>query len=376
MTLSTPILQFGTSRFLQAHADLFISEAMANGDALGGITVVQTTDSPTSAARIQAFGDPKGYPVRIRGVVNGRPFDETRTGHAIKRALQASQDWAEVRQAFLNAQVILSNVSDKGYDLDPADSSFPDAQTVPRSYPAKLVSLLHHRWQVLPDAPLSLFPCELIPRNGDKLLDAVVGLARDWGLHDHFLYYLRETCRWANSLVDRIVSQPIEPIGAVAEPYALWAIEKQSGLILPCAHPSIVLTDDLSRFERLKLYLLNLAHTMLAEGWLAEQREPDETVLQAMSNPRIRAGLESCWMEEVMPVLVDQGLGTDAEAYIGHLRDRLLNPFLFHRLRDISQNHAEKKRRRLAPVVDYAQRHGLITRQTRLRAALASGLGE
>ena len=30
---STPILQFGTSRFLQAHADLFISQAMQGGDA-------------------------------------------------------------------------------------------------------------------------------------------------------------------------------------------------------------------------------------------------------------------------------------------------------------------------------------------------------
>jgi tagaturonate reductase len=41
--MATPILQFGTSRFLQAHADLFIDEALRKGDALGRITVVQTT---------------------------------------------------------------------------------------------------------------------------------------------------------------------------------------------------------------------------------------------------------------------------------------------------------------------------------------------
>ena len=39
----TPILQFGTSRFLQAHADLFISEALARGEALGPVTVVQSS---------------------------------------------------------------------------------------------------------------------------------------------------------------------------------------------------------------------------------------------------------------------------------------------------------------------------------------------
>lgn len=53
--LSTPILQFGTSRFLQAHADLFISQALSRGQALGKVTVVQTTASPDSARRVQAL---------------------------------------------------------------------------------------------------------------------------------------------------------------------------------------------------------------------------------------------------------------------------------------------------------------------------------
>ncbi|CAN7320533.1 hypothetical protein [Mesorhizobium caraganae] len=36
----TPIFQFGTSRFLQAHAALFVHEALQAGDAVGPITVV------------------------------------------------------------------------------------------------------------------------------------------------------------------------------------------------------------------------------------------------------------------------------------------------------------------------------------------------
>ena len=46
-----PILQFGTSRFLQAHADLFVSEAAQAKQALGNITIVQTTNSAQGAAR-------------------------------------------------------------------------------------------------------------------------------------------------------------------------------------------------------------------------------------------------------------------------------------------------------------------------------------
>ena len=41
--MSRRIVQFGTSRFLQAHADLFVHEARAAGQAIGPITVVKTT---------------------------------------------------------------------------------------------------------------------------------------------------------------------------------------------------------------------------------------------------------------------------------------------------------------------------------------------
>jgi len=68
----TPILQFGTSRFLQAHVDLFISQALGNGQALGKVTVVQTTGSADSAERVQALASGAGYPVRIQGLDNGQ----------------------------------------------------------------------------------------------------------------------------------------------------------------------------------------------------------------------------------------------------------------------------------------------------------------
>lgn len=373
-TLSTPILQFGTSRFLQAHADLFVSEAMEAGEALGPIAVVQTTASPESAARIAAMADGAGYPVRIRGLKAGSRIDEERRGRAVRRALQADRDWAEVRRiAVEEAAVILSNTGDRGFDLDERDDAalIADPARVPRSFPAKLAVLLFARWQKRPDAPISLFPCELVSRNGDRLRDLVAGLAGAWGLPEGFVAYLHERCRWANSLVDRIVSEPIQPVGAVAEPYALWAIEAQDGLVLPCRHEAIVVTDDLPRYERLKLHLLNLGHTYLAERWLEGGRAADETVLQIMNDPAIRADLEAVWAEEVLPVFAAEGLGEEAAAYAGEVRDRFLNPFLAHRIADIAQNHAEKKRRRLAPVIALAEQHGLDIPQTRLRAACA-----
>ncbi|WP_185970248.1 MULTISPECIES: hypothetical protein [unclassified Mesorhizobium] len=51
----TPIFQFGTSRFLQAHAALFLHEAMSAGDEVGPITVVAISGSLAGRARLQAL---------------------------------------------------------------------------------------------------------------------------------------------------------------------------------------------------------------------------------------------------------------------------------------------------------------------------------
>lgn len=374
MTPDTPILQFGTSRFLLAHADLFVSQALDKGEALGRIAIVQTTGNAESLKRVAALNSGAPYPVRIRGIRDGQEVDEEIRGGAVARALTAATDWAEVRRLACEAAVILSNTGDRGYELDSADNAglAGDFTAVPKSFPAKLCMLLLERFQRNPEAPVSIFPCELVPRNGEKLKQVIRRLADEWQLPAGFAFYLNEKCRFANSLVDRIVSEPIDPVGAVAEPYALWAIEKQDGLVLPCTHPAVVLTDDLDHYEKLKLFLLNLGHSYLAERWLQDVRAKDETVRQAMADDALVTDLETLWRDEVLPVFAAEGMGDDAQAYIGVLRERLRNPFLAHRLSDIAGNHDEKKRRRFVPVIAAAERLGLDLPQTKLRAALAT----
>ncbi len=376
---ANPILQFGTSRFLQAHVDLFVSQALERGDtgqALGGITVVQTTDSPASARRVAALTEGDGYPVRIRGLHNGQAVDHTLRCRSVRRALQAHADWLQVLDAAArDAQVMVSNTADRGFQLDALDGPglIGSTQQVPRSFPAKLSVLLHHRWQLNPDAALSIYPCELLERNGDTLRDLLVELSGQWDLPDAFVGWLQGHCVWANSLVDRIVSEPIEPVGAVAEPYALWAIERQPRLLLPCVHENIVLTDDLTPYARLKLFLLNAGHSYLAELWLRGGRSADKTVGQAMGEPALRGELEALWAEEIVPVFDAFGKGDAARTYLVDVRERLSNPFLVHRLAEIANNHEQKKQRRFAPLIDLAAQRQLTLPQRRLRAALASG---
>jgi tagaturonate reductase len=147
---------------------------------------------------------------------------------------------------------------------------------------------------------------------------------------------------------------------------------------LPCIHPAIVLTDDLQHFERLKLFLLNLGHTFLAERWMRDARPADETVYRAMNDPVLRAALETVWCEEVLPVFEALGKRDDALAYVAQLRERLLNPFLEHRLADIAQNHAQKKQRRIAPLLELAvlltRTKGVRLEQPRLTEMLIGGI--
>ena len=372
--MSNPILQFGTSRFLQAHVDLFVAEAARRGpsNALGRITVVQSTSNAASRARIDALRASSVYPVRIRGRQGNSTIDVTVQCDAITEALNAADDWPALRaRARHDVKVIVSNTGDTGYaSFDEDIARNLQENSVPRGFPAKLTVLLHDRF-IAGAEPVTLLPCELISRNGDTLRDLVIDIAKRWQADDAFIHYLQHDCIWVNSLVDRIVSEPIHPVGAIAEPYALWAIERQPGMVLPCEHEDIVLTDDLARYERLKLLLLNLGHTMLAELWLADRAAADINVRDAMSNETWRTTLESTWRDEVLPVFDALGEHDVARAYLVDVRDRFENPFLDHRLSDIARNHAEKKQRRFKQAVELAHQLGLNIEQRRLMAALS-----
>ena len=341
--MDTPILQFGTSRFLQAHADLFVGEALEEGEALGRITVVQTTGSPERAGRLAALAAPGGYRVIVRGRKDGRDVEREKRVTSIARTLSTASDWETVRRVFREeAAVVLSNTGDTGYAVGPDDLAGP----VPASFPGKLLALLHDRFAANRRG-LTVLPCELVSRNGDVLKRLILELQADRYPESDFRDWLCESVIWGNTLVDRIVSEPLEPAGAVAEPYALWAIENQPGLTLPCRHADIRLVDDLTPYEKLKLHILNLGHTVLADIWLRENRPAEETVKAILTDAGVRQRLLSIYREEVVPGFAARGLGHEAEAYVAATLERFDNPFLEHRLADIANHHAQKRVRRI-----------------------------
>ncbi|MBU0643741.1 MAG: mannitol dehydrogenase family protein [Alphaproteobacteria bacterium] len=346
----TPVVQFGTSRFLQAHADLFLAE----GSPARTITVVQTSGSSARAGRLAAFTAPGGYPVRIRGQQGGQIIDEERRVSAVTRTLSSATDWQELSRVISEeAQFILSNTSDAGFDPQPDDTTPRPMQS--QSYPAKLYHLLAAR-HMSGGAPLSIFPMELIPENGSVLRARVLEIAAANGASADLTGWLGR-CLWANSLVDRIVSEPIEPVGAVAEPYALWAIEAQPGLVPPTDHPSIKMVPSLETIERLKLHILNLGHTAMAAFWMQEDgpvTASDALVRDLLAGP-MGTRVTQLMQDEVLPGFAVHGMGAAAQAYLTTTLERFANPFLDHRIADIAQNHAQKLDRRIGTFLTWVR---------------------
>ncbi|MEI2299126.1 mannitol dehydrogenase family protein [Ensifer sp. MJa1] len=341
--MPTPIVQFGTSRFLQAHADLFISEALKTGAAPGPITVVQTTGSKERSGRLAALTRPEGFPIVIRGLLHGARIDRTERVTSVTRALSTSENWNEVQQVIADeAEILISNTGDTGYQIGGDDR----ATEIPRSFPGKLLLLLKARFNIS-RRPLTILPCELVSRNGDVLKALMLRLAAERIEDAAYARWLDEAVVWANTLVDRIVSEPLEPAGAIAEPYALWAIENQPGLQLPCLHPSVKLVDDLTPHEKLKLHILNLGHTVLADIWLKQGRDGDETVREILADATVAARLDAIYRTEVLPAFSARHLESEAADYVAATLERFRNPFLNHRISDIANHHQEKIERRI-----------------------------
>jgi tagaturonate reductase len=349
-TLPETVLQFGSGRFLRAFADLFIHQANAQGQGVGRVVIVQSTGGERAGGLNRQGGR---YHVVVRGLEGGAVVDRVEPCESISRALVAGSQWPDVLALARSPQlrIVLSNTTEKGYDLDPADGP-NDAP--PRSFPAKLLAVLRARHEAgLPG--LTIVPCELRERQADLLRGLVVDLARGWGLDPAFIGWLESQCAWLNTLVDRIVTgtpagHPLlgeDPMLTACEPYALWAIEEKPGVGRFIEHPAVVWAADVMPYFLRKVRILNGGHTaLLIKAWPLGFR----TVREAVSDPGLGAWLERLLFEEVVPVL--EGRVEAPGEFARQVIERFRNPFIEHKLADIALHHAVKVQVRLVPSRD------------------------
>jgi tagaturonate reductase len=346
--LPETILQFGAGRFLRAFADLFIHQANEEGQNVGRIVIVQSTGDERAAALNRQKGR---YHVAVRGYEDGTVVDRIETSASISRALVAAAQWDEVLALARSPQlrIIVSNTTESGYNLDPADKP---TDRPPRAFPAKLLAVLCERFEA-GGSGLTIVPCELREHNADTLRRLLLQLAHAWGLADAFTDWLQRECAWLNTLVDRIVVDPPadhplrieDALLAVCEPYALWAIQEK---ITPfIRNPAVVWTSDVQPYFLRKVRILNGAHTaLLIQAW----PRGFKTVRDAVNDTELGAWLERLLFEEIVPVL--EGRVEGPAEFARQVLERFRNPFFDHQLASIAAHHTAKVQVRLLPTLD------------------------
>jgi tagaturonate reductase len=201
---------------------------------------------------------------------------------------------------------------------------------------------------------LTILPCELVPDNGIVVRDLVLKQASLWNLDRDFLVWLRNSCRWVSTLVDRIVpgvpeNHPLlfsDPLLLSAEPYALWALQGRRDELPLTDHPAVVAADDITPYALRKVRILNGAHTALVAKAMPMGIG---TVREAVEHPEIGPWLKRLLFEEIVPTL--QGRVVDPEGFAQATLDRFANPFLNHNLADIAKGHEGKVALRLEPTL-------------------------
>ena len=352
------ILQLGAGRFLRGFVDRFVQDANDQGQAVGGVVVVQSTPGPRADLLNEQGGS---YHVLIRGRLDGDLIDRVRPVSSIRRALTASTDWNRVLDLARDPTLrwVISNATEAGYRPVPDDG--PESRP-PRSLVGKFVQILRARYES-GGPPLVVLPCELVDRNADNARQLATEMAESWGLSAEFRDWMRDDCWWLNSLVDCIITDgpPDHPLAEsdrlliCAEPYALWAIERAGPGEPPMfQHPAIRLVDDLSPYFLRKVRVLNGLHTSMVARFLPMGFE---TVGDVMADPDASAWLTGLALDEIVPTLVNEAENVGEFAL--QTLERFRNPFQAHKLRDISLHQAEKVEVRLRPTFErYRELYG------------------
>lgn len=356
------ILQFGTGNFLRAFLGSMAEDLLDQGNPLN-ICVIQST---SSRAIDRLAAQDFEYNLLVAGFKTGQKVESIRKITSVKDGLKLPDEAEKFFNFASQTSVrwIVSNVTEAGMVWKNEGPMHEFAE----SFPARLTQWLYRRFELAPHAETVILPCELLPNNGDLLKSFVLEHSKAWALSADFVTWLDEKVSFFNSLVDRIVPgfpahlnldlKASDPFLVQAEPYALWAIQgvsqDQTKIPFLKSNSEVILAEDIAGYSLRKVRILNASHTaMTGHGLL----NGIETVGEWIENPEREAFLKQILAEEIIPSMdLDQSaLGSYAEEVL----DRFRNPFVAHKLSDISLNSIAKLKSRILPIiVDFQTKRG------------------
>ncbi len=352
--LHEKVFQIGEGNFLRAFLGTVV-ERMNDAGVFGGSIVITPPRRWDNCAKLATQNCV--YTVLERGITDGQIVESTRVVTSVSRCVNPVDNWNELYRVICSdaLSVIVSNTTEAGIRYCKGDTL---DNIVPASYPAKLTALLYARYQFFSGSienKLLILPVELIEHNGDTLRKCVLQYAADWHLGEGFEQWLNGSCCFANTLVDRIVTgfpadnyeeivQKLgydDPMLTACEPFLFWAIEcpKPYRACFPaeCSGLDVVFCDDIAPYKTRKVRILNGAHTASV---LAAFMCGFNTVGEMMSDTLFERYLDELIYNEIIPA-TDMD-NKQLKSFAAAVFDRFKNPFIRHRLLDISLNSVSK----------------------------------
>lgn len=353
------VIQFGEGNFLRAFPDYMIDIANEKGLFNGSIAVVKCVPF----GNLDRFKKQDNlYTVILRGKDNGEVINSSRIVTSIQKAVGCYEDYDEyISLAKLDSlRFVISNTTEAGIVLDKNDH----LEGIPETYPGKLTQFLYERYKAYDgasDKGLIILPVELINDNGKQLKYCVLELIKVWSLPDSFANWVNDACTFCSTLVDRIVTGYPAPkadkicsnlgykdeLLDVAEPFGLWVIESDRDiseeLPLNKAEMPVLFTENQKPYKERKVRILNGAHTStVLLGWLMGE----SIVRDCMANTTIRSFMNAC-LSEIKPFVPLSK--PEVEEFTKSVFERFENPFIDHKVLDISLNSISKWKARVLP---------------------------
>ncbi len=354
------ILQFGEGNFLRAFIDWFIDTMNDKINFNSSIVIVQ----PLPSGRVEELKNQDClYTLYLNGIKDGFVMSEYKVINSINRVVNPYKDYNEYLKIGENPELrfVISNTTEAGIVYSENDNIYQANST----YPAKLTSLLYHRYKTFNgavDKGLIIMPCELIDQNANFLKKFVLQYAVKWELEKEFIEWIENSNTFCNTLVDRIVpgypkdkiQQITEELGyedvnlVEGEQFHLWVIEAPDWVKeeFPAdkAGLNVIFTNNQKPYKIRKVRILNGAHTVLTP---VAYLYGIDTVREAVEHEIVGTFLKDTIFKEIIKTL--ELPKTELETFANEVLQRFLNPYIKHLLMSISLNSMSKYETRVLP---------------------------
>ena len=182
--------------------------------------------------------------------------------------------------------------------------------------------------------PITCLSCDNLIKNGDKLKQAVTGIAKN--INKQLSDWILENCTFPNSMVDCIVPSTgerelelVKKIGindsvpVVHENFRQWVVEDKFCSGRPnWEDVGVQFSSKVHQYEEQKIRILNAGHQIIANA--AELLSID-TIDKAMKHKGIYSFLKKVMMEEIIPH-INPLPDLSPEKYFELIINRFLNP--------------------------------------------------